>query len=280
MSEHAQSALSVRLMSESDIDGALDLCRHSGWNQMRSDWLRLLRYEPNGCFAAICGGQVVGTVTTTQYGQLLAWIGMMLVHPTYRRRGIATALLQHSMAYLDRYQVQCIKLDATPTGNLVYKQLGFRPEWDFQRWSRAGSSSAKQVETSSAPERLSAVHIELDRHAFGANRSRFLGLLSAASQVLAPRYGFGMLRPGFLASYLGPVSAASKSSAESIIGELCDRTSRTIFWDIPAPNSHAVQIAKSLGFEPVRDLTRMWTGSRCCQPDLRLQFALAGPATG
>jgi ribosomal protein S18 acetylase RimI-like enzyme len=40
---------------------------------------------------------------------------MVLVHPDSRRRGVATALLEHTISYL-RDRVRCIKLDATPDG--------------------------------------------------------------------------------------------------------------------------------------------------------------------
>ena len=79
--------LSIRRANIDDIPAALALCRLSGWNQKPEDWRRLIQYEPAGCFVAESQGEVVGTVTTTCYGQELAWIGMMLVHPDFRRRG-------------------------------------------------------------------------------------------------------------------------------------------------------------------------------------------------
>ena len=62
----------------------------AGWNQTEADWRRLIKLEPNGCFAAIENDRLVGTTTTTTYGDELAWIGMVLVDPQHRRRGIAT----------------------------------------------------------------------------------------------------------------------------------------------------------------------------------------------
>ncbi len=131
--------LSLRLATTEDIPAALTLCRIAGWNQLTEDWKRLLDYEPDGCFAAETEGRLVGTVTTTRYGSGLAWIGMMLVHPDYRRRGIATMLMERSLEYLQDRGVRCIKLDATPEGQHVYEQLGFSAEWSMRRWTRAGT---------------------------------------------------------------------------------------------------------------------------------------------
>src|SRR5512145_3259576 len=91
------SEFSIRRMAENDLPGADNLRRLVGWNQMPEDWARMLRLEPDGCFVAILNSVVVGTVTTTTYGQALAWIGMMLVHPDHRRQGIGRRLMQRAL---------------------------------------------------------------------------------------------------------------------------------------------------------------------------------------
>ena len=106
-------------MTPAELDFADSLRALAGWNQTRNDWQRLLAHEPRGCFVAEWNGALAGTATTTCYGTDLAWIGMVLVHPDYRRRGIGTALLQQCLDYLSGRGVRCIKLDATPLGRPV-----------------------------------------------------------------------------------------------------------------------------------------------------------------
>lgn len=279
MSRNEWPTFSIQQMTGNHIEGALQLCREAGWNQLRADWQRLIDYEPNGCFVAVCNGQLVGTVTTTRYGIELAWIGMMLVHPQHRRRGIATALMSSSIDYLQAQRVQCIKLDATPTGTHVYRKLGFDVEWKFHRWSREPFSEKTPIDTGDASP-MSKSALALDRRVFGADRSTYLDLLRKDSLVRQTPDGFGMLRPGAVASYLGPVSASTAAAAESIIADLCTSTGDSIFWDIPSPNSAATRLASSIGFAPVRDLTRMRRGRDVLPPDLNLQFALSDPGTG
>src|SRR5258705_1298735 len=86
--------IEVRLRRYSHIPAALRLNELAQWNQTENDWLRLLRLEPNGCFCATIGDEVVATTTTTTYGHELAWIGMVLVDPEFRRLGIATRLMR------------------------------------------------------------------------------------------------------------------------------------------------------------------------------------------
>lgn len=271
---------SIRTMSGNDIASALRLCRAAGWNQIHADWQRLLQYNPAGCFVACRDGNLIGTVTTTGYGRELGWIGMMLVDPRFRRQGIATALISRSVNHLKSRHIRCISLDATPEGERVYRNLGFEPEWTFHRWSREGSAVATQSHPTQTSSHLPKHLVELDRLAFGADRSELLKLLNQTSSAHVTQDGYGLLRPGHLASCLGPVSARTPEVAEALIAILCRRTDRTIFWDIPAPNEEAVRIARSMGFSPVRDLTRMSLAGTYPRPDLTLQYALADPAVG
>ena len=218
------------------IPAALRLCRVAGWNQVYEDWQRLADYEPEGCFVAVNGADVVGTVTTTRYGTALAWIGMMLVDLAYRRRGVGTLLMRQALHSLHDCGVRCIKLDATPEGNLVYQRLGFHVEWEFQRWtwetSRNRRDETMDVQDSGS---LTLSLRDLDREAFGGDRGDYLTRLGQVSRVATRDDGFGMLRPGFLASYLGPVTANSLATARSIIDELLNDLHGVVFWDIPRP---------------------------------------------
>src|SRR5215475_4319142 len=126
----------LRRLQQSDLPAADELRQLAGWNQRPKDWRRLLSLEPDGCFVAVHNGSVVGTVTTTTYGLALAWIGMMLVHPDQRRKGVGTRLMRHAIEYLRGRGIECIKLDATPAGRPVYEKLGFISEWTLTRCQR------------------------------------------------------------------------------------------------------------------------------------------------
>src|ERR1044072_2141876 len=136
----AASALEIRLLVESDIPAAMELKEAACWNQTEADWRRLLSLEPNGCFGAVKDGRLVGTTTTTIYGEL-AWIGMVLVEPQQRRQGIAAKLMNAAVEYLEG-KVETIKLDATALGQPVYEKFGFEVESEVERWAGTASSTA------------------------------------------------------------------------------------------------------------------------------------------
>src|SRR5215213_11315770 len=127
-------AIHIRLLFETDIPAAMQLKETAGWNQTKEDWHRLLELDPNGCFAAVKDGRLVGTTTTTMYGKDLGWIGMVLVDPQQRRQGIATQLMNVALDYL-KDKVRTVKLDATALGKPVYEKFGFQVESVLERWS-------------------------------------------------------------------------------------------------------------------------------------------------
>jgi GNAT superfamily N-acetyltransferase len=286
------SDVALRVMSSGDVLAADSLRRLIGWNQTPEDWRRLLELEPQGCFVALREAELVGTVTTTTYGQTLAWIGMMLVHPQYRRQGLGTRLMRQALDYLAGRAIECVRLDATPAGYPLYEQLGFAAEWTLTRWQRpaggalAAASGSPPATRALAETDWGAVEA-LDHEAFGAPRGRLLRRLAAASRVArvwpaagAPA-GFGLLRAGANADYLGPVVCASAEGARALTAALLgDSGARPIFWDAPDPNATAKATAPAFGFAPVRPLTRMRLGPEAAPNSPQVQFAIADPAVG
>ena len=263
-------------MTLDDIDCTMSLKDQAGWNQTPDDIRRLIEYEPEGCFMAEADGVAVGTVSTTSYGTRLAWIGMMLVLPEYRRRGIARQLMQVSVDYLRGRGVTCIKLDASPLGQPLYEQLGFHAEWGFQRWERGVGNVARFT-----PEgRLSPELLKLDEEAFGVDRSSWLTSVGAGCRVFTTESAYGMLRLGSVATYLGPIVARNEAVVEPLVVEMLSTLAGRVFWDIPTGNTVSEQLAERLGFQPVRQLLRMWSGEGNIAGRPNLQFALLDPTTG
>lgn len=298
MSEH----IALRLMSAADLDFADSLRSTAGWNQTRPDWRRLLGYQPDGCFVAELDGSPAGTASTTCYGTDLAWIGMVLVQPQFRRRGVGRALLLHCLDFLSRKAIRCVKLDATPLGKTLYDQLGFRDEWGLTRWeanpskppgfdpSRSAQSSSQSPRSSIRRFQLSDADAigRLDTTAFGSARLEMLKTLaqdSSPALVCVARDGsidaFGMMREGSRARYLGPVVASSPEvGVELLNGLAAQNAGQATYWDIPDGNAAARAVATRLGFTPQRPLLRMYRGPNDRLGNRRHYFAIADPAIG
>ena len=84
----------------------------AGWNQTIDDW-RLLLKASAACYGAEIDGRLVATATLICYERTLAWIGMVLTHPEFRRRGLARGLVTRILERAEQLGVRTLKLDAS-----------------------------------------------------------------------------------------------------------------------------------------------------------------------
>jgi len=282
-----QAPIKISALSAADIEEAFRLALAEGWNQTRDDWLRLLKHQPKGCFGAYCGERLVGTVTTSLYGNQLGWLGMMLVEREYRGRGIGGQLIAAALAYARGEGISTIKLDATPVGQPLYESFGFIPESASQRWERAGEAS--QPTGSNLVEQPDSRMHEVDRIAFGADRTAMLGMLTQQSctrPILSADSagkvrGYALARPGSRAIYIGPIIALDSWLIPELVDDMSARfPGKAVYVDVHMSSQVKCDLLSTRGFVKQRDLTRMRYGkpnSAGLSPSI---FAIAGPEIG
>ena len=284
MDENNTQAILIRALRADDIPDALLLSELAGWNQTVDDWRRLIEWEPEGCFAATLDGRLVGSATTTTYGARCGWIGMVLVHPDYRRFGIGTQMLNTGFAYLEE-RVATVKLDATPAGKLVYDRNGFHAEYEIERWEGIAPTVHGELAPAMPATDLARV-IEADIEIFGADRGRLLhSLYSPSTSAVAMRNGavagYAFSRPGRLAEYIGPLAAKDAETARQLLeGILARIPGRRVFIDICLANPNARTLMQEYGMRLQRPFTRMYRGRGVSPGRPELVYGIAGPEIG
>jgi len=285
--------MNLRLMAKADIPAGMRLKDLAGWNQTAADWERFLAASPAGCFVAEIEGHVCGTATTIVYEGRFAWIGMVLVDPEYRGRGVGTRLLERTIEHLDGLGVPTLKLDATPQGKPLYAKLGFVSEYEIERWmlkrrleDPSGTFTLGERIMIERPD-LNAM-AKLDRLVFGADRSALLSSLddqapefTVAIDAAGELAGYVLGRHGSRADHLGPWVAKDEASARSLLVEFMRRSKREcIFIDCVRPSRFACELVRDLGFEFTRPLTRMYRGANRYPGTPGLVGAIVGPEFG
>lgn len=280
-------------MTSADIPAGMRLNEIAGWNQTSADWQRFLDASPRGCFVADVDGQVRGTVATIPYQDRFAWIGMVLVDPDYRGRGVGTRLLLRAIEHLDALKLPALKLDATPQGRPLYEKLRFHPEYDIGRWTRRHGPltdpkpSAAGVGEPLLPSLLEAV-CAADREIFGADRAALLKSLHRDAPELTRAvvksgevagYAFG--RRGSFADHLGPWMGADDATARQLLEGFLSTSSREV-QIVDCMNAHpaASALLRSAGFTYSRPLVRMYRGSNDHPGRPERLCAILGPEFG
>lgn len=282
---------SLKDLVPGDIPSAMELSTVAGWNQTPEDWSRILRLSSRGCRCIEVEAQVIATTTLLAYGTDLAWIGMVLTRPEYRRKGLATRLMEDAIATADRDGIPTLKLDATEEGRPLYESLGFIVESGIERWEWQGMKSAGNQDTLTAdpfstqecqwgdaiPSHLFALDVE----AFGVSREQVLKELSLLGGNSSAN-GYVLSRPGRVARSLGPCIATSEEEARRLIATHFDEHKFAIgtsenrwYWDLLPSNAAAVRCATALGFTRRRVLWRMRRGKPIQNNDAMV-FATAG----
>ena len=272
----------------------LPLCRHlvrqAGWNQVDADWMRAIELEPMGCFVAELDHLPVATTTTCRF-ETIAWIAMVLVDKTVRGQGIGKQMVEHAIEYLDRRQVETIRLDATSLGEPLYRKLGFHADYEVVRYCKIPVSEKYDLENIlpiSVEDRVTPELISLDQRITGTNRKFFITDLVRESG--SPFYykvneadnlvGYTGSRKGNTAIQIGPAMAFSPNVGRQLMDTITSDFSEVrAYIDIPVENKSATKWAKTNGFKEQRRFMRMSRGKKVL--DLpELIWASSGPEKG
>jgi ribosomal protein S18 acetylase RimI-like enzyme len=241
----------VRRLGPDDLRHCVRLSVDRGWLPERAKWSLLLEVSevfgidaPDGGDGAGSGdGALAGAVVLTRYGADLASVGMMLVAARYGRMGLGRALMEHLLAEAGDATVT---LFATDLGKPLYDKLGFRtirrsaaftgpfradpflaePAVTTATTVTTGMADNSKMRTRPAAAADMTSIIDVDKAAFGADRSRLLRRLPAfAGQLLVLETGRGVA--GFAAAWqnhtstvIGPVVAPDGAAARRLIGDL------------------------------------------------------------
>jgi len=279
----ASDAIERVAITPADMESCLKLSAEAGWNQTADDWRIFI---DNGRTIGVRSGEgeLVASAAALPYDRF-GFVSMVLVTPAWRRRGLATALVDDCGDHLRSLGLTPV-LDATPAGATVYRQQGFEGQFELDRWQRESRAALPDDVADVAPARPEdlGLLVELDRVAVGADRPLLLGDFlnregSRAFKTVSGS-GFAMIRRGRRAMQVGPVVAGSTGEALRLLSAVLGAVTGAIFIDIHRAWKEVADWLQEQGFTLQRSFTRMAHGRAAPfgAPD-RL-VAAAGPEFG
>ncbi len=269
-------------MLRSDIDDALALVAEAGWNQVAADWQIMLACGEGFCARDISGRAIATSVALPYAEGGFGWIGMVLVHAPFRKRGLATALLRRA---IDALQAKALvpMLDATPAGRKVYEPMGFRPVEQISRWRGRGTAAAPPMPVPVSADDATAF-AEADGAAFGAPRPMLIAnLLSREDGYAAAWRSEGawlLARTGRTATQIGPLVAEDEAAAGRALDTALGALRGPVLLDMPDTETALASLIATRGFHIERGFTRMALTDKAVaarRPNMRI---IAGPELG
>ena len=259
-----------------DAQAGLVLSTEAGWNQNEADWRYFL--SKGIVFGMRDGARLVATAALLPYSAGNAWISMVLVTADFRRRGIATMLVDACLEVAIRRGLTTW-LDATPAGAAVYGPLGFTPTLQLRRLRLAKRQEAKATRQISAAN-LDAL-VARDANAMGFDRSTLLTEFAArsGSRVVSGAQAMALTRDGRAARHIGPLLADHADQALALVDAIVSSESGPWLIDAVHSRDEFLDGLVRSGWNIERPFQRMRFGHPTASP-AQLPFAVAGPECG
>jgi GNAT superfamily N-acetyltransferase len=268
--------LAVAQLTVDDAPAGLILSTDAHWNQTEADWRFFLSM---GIVFGVRdhGGRLVATAALLPYSAGNAWISMVLVTQDWRRRGLATRLVDACLNRADKLGLTTW-LDATPAGAAVYGPLGFEPMLQLRRL-RLEASRAPRATALLASCDLGEL-ITRDRRAIGFERGDLFRELAArsTSRLVSNGKAMALIRDGRTARHIGPLFADHPDHALALVGDIAASGTGPLLIDTVAERNDFLRDLTDSGWTIERPFQRMRFGGTTGHAEL--PFAVAGPEYG
>jgi GNAT superfamily N-acetyltransferase len=280
--------ITLRPLTEDDLDAADAICilAYGAPRSRKRDLRRYLALQPDGWLLALLDGAPAGVCGATDYGPF-AYIGLMAVHPSLQRRGIATLIIERLLAWLDGRGCPAALLDASPAGAPLYEKFGFVDEDKALLFQLDDCALNPRLSDQVAPLRAEDLPAlaAFDAPIFGANRADVLTayLADYPGRAFVAREAGGQIS-GYLfaqAHAIGPWVAHGGDVAEALLAAALPlefaEAPRVI---CPGANSSASALLLRYGFSPQRSLRHMRRGTVGAPRQRAMLYAQASFAIG
>ncbi|WP_394229599.1 GNAT family N-acetyltransferase [Bacillus thuringiensis] len=205
--------------------------------------------------------KLIASAAIILYGEKLASIGMVIVHPDYKGRGIGKAITN---SCIKSVSVQTpIILIATDEGKPLYEKLGFRVvsyvskyicnSYNVNDYCVGNEDYMVKYEECDLEE-----IIKLDENAFGTNRKAFLTKrMIQSEQCIVVKdnkrnvLGYGLSIQTSENKIIGPVVAKNNAMAMRIVHDLARGHNGKLRMDVPEGKNDFMKELEIAGFKKV-----------------------------
>ena len=272
--------LTVRLMTEDEAARLVGWAADEGWNPGLQDARIFWETDPEAFIAAELDDELIGGGTIVSYHREFGFMGLFIVRPEFRGRGLGSQLW-HARLRLLQSRLRpgaAIGMDGVFEMQDWYTEGGFRFAHRSIRYEGTGVEAERAdglVPAAEVPfERLA----EYDRRCFPTWREGFLrpwleqpdALALAALERDAVR-GFGVVRRCATGGKIGPLFADDADTAESLYVSLAAfLPDEPVYLDVPEINAWAMGLARRHEMREVFGTARMYLGPRPQLADSRI----------
>lgn len=248
-----------------EIEQMLDWAAAEGWNPGLDDAAAFQAADPAGFFVARVGGGAVGSISVVNHSDRFSFLGLYIVRPEFRGKGIGKALWDHAVKHAEG---RTIGLDGVSEQQDNYARSGFIIAGATERFH--GMIEGKPVPAArcaSAQDTASLVQQEA-RHSsvlkpaflnawYTKRPSRKTWLIKGPNGI----EGQATIRHCHTGSKIGPLCANDISVARMLILHCASQANGPLSIDVPSHDEGLRGLCLSLGLLPNFETARMYKGT-------------------
>ncbi len=263
----------VRPLTRDELDVVLGWAVQAGWNPGRYDADALWAADPDALWGVEVDGVLVGSGATVRRGSRAGGVGLLLVDPAHRGKGIGSLTFPFLVdGALSRLEPGAgLSLECPEAYQDFCERFGFVPVRRIAR-STAVATAARRGPYAGQLRSLAQLPFEkvvdYDAKFSGGERPDVLRAwmtpregLGLAAYEAGRILGMAILRPAVDGHRIGPFYAESSDVAEELFAALANTVvGQQLTLDVPLEDTDIVAFASARGFGVVSEVVHMELG--------------------
>lgn len=263
--------ITCRTAHPQELDLVLDWAAEEGWNPGVDDASAFFAADPEGFFVAVDADDTpLAAISVVNHSAAFAFLGLYLVRPAHRGRGIGLQLWQHALRHAGQ---RTVGLDGVEAQQQNYIASGFAHAGGTTRLSGRIHGLTDPDIRAAGPDDIPDL-VAREAAASGVAKPAYLSawfgntanrttLVSESTQGID---GLCTVRTCSAGVKIGPLIAESDGTAERLIGHAATLTEDTVTLDVPETARTLGGLCQSLGLTPGFKTARMYRGPFSARP--------------
>ncbi|MCH6258452.1 GNAT family N-acetyltransferase [Puniceicoccaceae bacterium K14] len=260
----------IKPLERSELKTAIGWAAQEGWNPGVDDADSFWLADPEGFWGVEHRGELIATGSVVSYEDNYGFMGLFIVRPDFRGRGIGARLwsFRRDLLLSRLNRGASIGMDGVFEMQDWYSRGGF--VFSHRNLRMEGVAESREVSPSIVPltECLFEDVDAYDRYHFGVSRTSFLERWIKPRNGVSLGYlregklvGFGVLRKSESGYKIGPLFADEFEVARELYSGLCSGIAgKKVVLGVPDINENAVRLAELSGLTEVFGCARMYLG--------------------
>lgn len=259
----SQATTQYRTATVEEVATMIDWVAIEGWNPGMHDAEAFFATDPDGFIVAVVEGCPVGAISVVNHSNTFAFLGLYIVRPEFRGRGIGYALWEHGIRHAGS---RAIGLDGVPDQQDNYRRSGFVRAGETTRFVGTVKAHHDANIRPATPNDVTNL-VTLEGKASGVCKPMYVSawvkqttLRQTFVLTLPSGLSFCTIRACCKGEKIGPLVADSQESAAKLISHAATAYSGEIMIDVPAQSTQLAQYCHDIGLRPTFSTARMYRG--------------------